>query len=104
MTLKEEQASADEIAVLFKVSGAPAFELELDPRTAVRGVKKLAKELCSIEPEHMRLIYEGRVLKESDTLECYKTDSDTPVQVMFTAGHTAMLGGSRGQHTQRNPF
>merc|ERR1719184_370719 len=105
MTLQERESSpAGLIMVSFKVSGLGAFELELEPTTAVRDVKKLAKECCNIEPEHMRLIYEGRVLKESDTLECYKTDSDMAVQLMFTAGHTAMLGGSRGQHTQRNPF
>merc|ERR1712060_709076 len=92
------------ITVSFKVSGMGTFDLELEPTTAVRDVKKLAKEGCGIEPEHMRLIYDGRVLKESDTLECYDTDSKMPVQLMFTAGHSAMLGGSRGQIVQRNPF
>merc|ERR1719254_369500 len=92
------------IAVRFKVPGMEAFELELEPATAVRDVKKLAKECSGIEPEHMRLIYEGRVLKESDTLECYRPDAGVPVQLMFTAGHEAMLGGSRGQIVQRNPF
>ena len=36
-------------------------------------MKKLAKEHCNIEPEHMRLIYNGRQLKDWDTLECYST-------------------------------
>merc|ERR1719365_483357 len=100
MTLKEEKEMPSTITVHFKISGVGAFDLELEPTTAVRDVKKLAKEMCNIEPEHMRLIYDGRVLKESDTLECYKTDSDMAVQLMFTAGQTAMLGGSRGQHQQ----
>eukprot|EP00443_Scrippsiella_acuminata_P045517 CAMPEP_0115199894 /NCGR_PEP_ID=MMETSP0270-20121206/16848_1 /TAXON_ID=71861 /ORGANISM="Scrippsiella trochoidea, Strain CCMP3099" /LENGTH=327 /DNA_ID=CAMNT_0002613295 /DNA_START=87 /DNA_END=1071 /DNA_ORIENTATION=+ len=104
LTVEEHQGSATEIAVLFKVAGAPAFELEIDRGAAARDVKKLAKELCGIEPEHMRLIYEGRVLKEGDTLECYKRDSDTPVQIMFTAGHSALLGGSKGNQVQHNPF
>merc|ERR1719230_1132388 len=94
----EEVPSA--ITVNFKVSGLGTFDLELELATPVRDVKKLAKECCNIEPEHMRLIYDGRVLKESDTLECYQTDSDQAVQLMFTAGHTAMLGGSRGQIQQ----
>merc|ERR1719394_1397086 len=92
------------ITVSFNVSGMGTFDLELEPTTAVRDVKKLAKECCNIEPEHMRLIYDGRVLKESDTLECYKVDSEMAVQVMFTAGHAAMVGGSKGQVVQRNPF
>merc|ERR1719401_1756326 len=107
LTLKEEVAevsSSTLINVHFKVSGLGTFDLELEPATAVRDVKKLAKECCSIEPEHMRLIYDGRVLKESDTLECYKADSEMAVQVMFTAGHAALSGGSKGQVVQRNPF
>merc|ERR1719342_1904974 len=97
LTLKEEAAESPEslVSVRFKVSGLGVFDVELDPTAAVRDVKKLVKECCEIEPEHMRLIYEGRVLKESDTLECYKAGGDAPVQLMFTAGHTAMLGGSR---------
>merc|ERR1719219_1450899 len=104
LSLEEAVAPESTITVHFKISGVGAFDLELEPTAAVRDVKKLAKECCGIEPEHMRLIYEGRVLKESDTLECYKADSDMAVQLMFTAGHTAMLGGSRGQIQQRNPF
>ena len=103
-------------------------------------VKKMAKEYCNIEPEHMRLIYNGRQLKDWDTLECYDAKAhsedsadftcfrfkrlffqrkfwgserkfpwcfvfswqmpsqpllqgNSPVQILFTAGHTAMLGG-----------
>merc|ERR1740121_673306 len=108
MTLKSEDRQEEvptTITVTFMVAGMGTFDLELEPTTAARDVKKFAKECCNIEPEHMRLIYEGRVLKESDTLECYRPDAAAPyVQLMFTAGHTAMLGGSRGQIVQRNPF
>merc|ERR1719444_773793 len=100
----EEASDEGATTVLFKVPGMEAFELEMVLTTAVRDVKKLAKELCSVEPEHMRLIYDGRVLKESDTLECYKADADTPIQLHFTAGHTALLGGSQPTVVQRNPF
>eukprot|EP00429_Kryptoperidinium_foliaceum_P130986 CAMPEP_0176273226 /NCGR_PEP_ID=MMETSP0121_2-20121125/46114_1 /TAXON_ID=160619 /ORGANISM="Kryptoperidinium foliaceum, Strain CCMP 1326" /LENGTH=163 /DNA_ID=CAMNT_0017613411 /DNA_START=71 /DNA_END=559 /DNA_ORIENTATION=+ len=100
----EAEVNVSAVGVRFKVSGMEAFELELDRATAVRDVKKLAKDMCSIEPEHMRLIYYGRVLKESDTLECYDADSEMAVQVMFTAGHTGLMGGSKGQVQQRNPF
>merc|ERR1719401_2312023 len=105
MTLKSaEEEVPGTITVHFKVSGMGAFDLELEPTTAVRDVKKLAKECCNVEPEHMRLIYDGRVLKESDTLECYKAESGMAVQLMFTAGHTAMAGGSKPTVVQRNPF
>ena len=42
----------------------------------VRDVKKMAQEECNIEPEHMRLIYNSRQLKDWDTLESYKGDRE----------------------------
>merc|ERR1719414_1827663 len=100
----EAAPTPEVVAVKFKVSGLPAFELELDTLTAVRDVKRLAKETCSIEPEHMRLIYRDRELKDADTLECYKVDDEAPVRVMYTAGHIEMLGGSVRQRQDRDPY
>merc|ERR1719382_2028888 len=100
----EKEEVPTTITVSFKVAGMGTFDLELEPTTAARDVKKLAKECCNIEPEHMRLIYEGRVLKESDTLECYKAEKKIPVQLMFTAGHEGVLGGGKPTVQQRNPF
>ncbi|CAE8686799.1 unnamed protein product, partial [Polarella glacialis] len=74
----KEAAVEQTVAVQFKISGLGCFELELEPSTTVRDVKKLAKEQCNIEPEHMRLIYNGRELKAADTLECYDAESDAP--------------------------
>mmetsp|Transcript_60803 Transcript_60803/g.163729 ORF Transcript_60803/g.163729 Transcript_60803/m.163729 type:complete len:169 (+) Transcript_60803:103-609(+) len=104
LTLESKQEQANVVAVLFKVAGLEAFELEFELTTAVRDVKKMAKELCNVEPEHMRFIYEGRTLKESDTLECYNVDGNAPVQVHYTAGHEAIVGGSQNRKAQRNPF
>merc|ERR1712129_495673 len=92
------------VSISFKVSGLPAFELEMAPTTAVRDVKKLAKEACSVEPEHMRLLYRDRELKDADTLECYEVGSDASIRIMYTAGHMEMLGGSVVQKVQRNPY
>merc|ERR1719436_1187176 len=103
-TINDEVAEPRTVQVSFRIAGLSTFDLALDPTTAVRDVKKFAKEHCDIEPEHMRLIYEGRVLKDSETLECYKQGGDAPVQVHFTAGHAALLGGSKPTVTQRNPF
>merc|ERR1719203_1629578 len=102
----QAEAPAEAVVVRFKVSGLPQFELELEPTTAVRDVKKLAKEMCSIEPEHMKLFYRDRELKDAETLECYNADdAETPVRIMYTAGHTAMLGGSNPPgRAQRDPY
>mmetsp|Transcript_22839 Transcript_22839/g.62280 ORF Transcript_22839/g.62280 Transcript_22839/m.62280 type:complete len:176 (-) Transcript_22839:76-603(-) len=93
------------VAVTFKVAGMEAFEVEIEPNTVVRDVKKLAKEGCNIEPEHMRLLYKDQVLKDSDTVGELIRD-DEPVRVMFTAGHMAMQGGGGKQPPRAgaNPF
>merc|ERR1719479_316388 len=72
--------------------------------TEVRDVKKMAAEGCGIEPEHMRLLFKGRELKNSDSLDFYDGEEEEPIRVLFTAGHTAMAGGSRGANQQKNPF
>merc|ERR1712150_229898 len=78
---------------------------EVEPTTAIRDIKKLAKESCSIEPEHMRVLYASTVLKDADTLECYKADKDEPVRVLFTAGHESLQGGMPVNfRPQRNPY
>jgi len=111
LSLKEPEIQEEEtMMVEFKIAGIGNFELELEKDMAVRDVKKLAKDECNIEPEHMRLIYNGRQLKDADTLECYK--GDAPVHLFFTAGHVAMMGGVGGTGggrranvpAQRNPF
>eukprot|EP00425_Heterocapsa_triquetra_P033504 CAMPEP_0195108766 /NCGR_PEP_ID=MMETSP0448-20130528/86575_1 /TAXON_ID=66468 /ORGANISM="Heterocapsa triquestra, Strain CCMP 448" /LENGTH=53 /DNA_ID=CAMNT_0040145327 /DNA_START=66 /DNA_END=223 /DNA_ORIENTATION=- len=51
----------------FKVAGLKTFGVEFEQATAVRDLKRLVKAECDIEPEHMRLIYKGRQLKEDDT-------------------------------------
>merc|ERR1719373_744179 len=52
----------------------------------------------------MRLIYKGRVLKDADTLEAYEENDKESVQLMFTAGHAAMMGGTKPPKEQRDPF
>eukprot|EP00930_Biecheleria_cincta_P033498 TRINITY_DN2321_c0_g1_i5.p1 TRINITY_DN2321_c0_g1~~TRINITY_DN2321_c0_g1_i5.p1 ORF type:complete len:177 (+),score=50.71 TRINITY_DN2321_c0_g1_i5:90-620(+) len=112
LSLQEPAAKEDTVMVQFKIAGVGSFELELENDVAVRDVKKLAKEQCNIEPEHMRLVYKGRQLKEADTLECYDAEADEPVQLFFTAGHVSMMGGVGGTGggrranvpPQRNPF
>merc|ERR1740138_538137 len=41
----------------------------------------------------MRLMHKDRVLKESDVVDSEMASSDAPIQVFFTAGHTALQGG-----------
>merc|ERR1719382_779022 len=49
----------------------------------------------------MRLIYKDRVLRDTETLE---VDGEEPVRVSFTAGHAALVGGTKPPKEQRDPF
>ena len=89
------------VEVQFKVPGTAPFAIELESGTAVRDVKIAAEEACGIAPEHMRMILKDRVLKDSEALEATEEDL---VQIMFTAGHTGLVGGSQVEKVQRNPF
>mmetsp|Transcript_35074 Transcript_35074/g.81443 ORF Transcript_35074/g.81443 Transcript_35074/m.81443 type:complete len:189 (+) Transcript_35074:67-633(+) len=102
----EKTASTDALKVHFKATGMPPFVLELDPDMAVRDVKKLATEHCNIEPEHMRIFCKDQLLKDADLLSnCKHLESGEPVRIAFTAGHAAMLGGSKPMpRNQGNPF
>merc|ERR1740117_1152748 len=93
LSLESRKDVMKTICVEFKVSGLGSFCLDLEPGTTVRDMKKLAKEECDIEPEHMRLVHNGRELKEADIFESEMAASDSPIQVLFTAGHTALVGG-----------
>merc|ERR1740117_386082 len=121
LSLEPEQPCAELLSMQFKVAGVTTFTLELEHGTKVRDVKKLAKEECNIGPEHMRLIFNGRELKEADIFDSDMAKSDAPIQVLFTAGHSALVGGGclarsgsstgqpgallRGQSgPQQNPF
>mmetsp|Transcript_16705 Transcript_16705/g.44125 ORF Transcript_16705/g.44125 Transcript_16705/m.44125 type:complete len:151 (-) Transcript_16705:74-526(-) len=87
--------------VQFKVAGAAPFSVGLEAGAAVRDVKRAAKEVCGIEPEHMRMILNDRVLKDADSLDATEEDM---VQITYTAGHTGLVGGSQVDKPQRNPF
>lgn len=110
---KEETIKADvsnthdngRSTVTFKVAGMTTFDLELDLAMPVRDVKKIVKEKSNIEPEHMRLIFKDAIFKDADTFEGFDHDCKLPVQVFYTAGHTALMGGTKAPAKNRsNPF
>merc|ERR1719389_1218613 len=93
LSLDTTETTSQLLSMEFKVSGLDSFTLELEANTTVRDMKKLAQELCNIAPEHMRLIHKGRELKDADIFDVEMAESDAPIQVLFTAGHTALVGG-----------
>merc|ERR1719287_163261 len=88
----DEPSKVDELLeVEFKISGLKSFTLSLEPGTAVRDIKKLAKEECDMEPEHMRFIHMDRELKDADIFDSDMTTA--PIQIIYTAKNEGLVGG-----------
>merc|ERR1719230_984003 len=93
LKLAPEAEVPELLSMDFKVAGLTTFTLEMEAGTAVRDIKKLAQEQCNMEPEHMRLIHKDRELKDADIFDAEMAESDAPIQVMFTAKNSALVGG-----------
>merc|ERR1740121_1522003 len=97
------------VMVHFKVAGVKSFTLDLAGESSINDIKKALQDESNIEPEHMRLLCNDQVLKGSATLESYDVKADDTIQILYTAGHTAlegggqlgMSGGSTGQPGER---
>ena len=64
------------IQLTFKQGGGESFDLTFsEPSTSIADVKKIAAEKSGIPAESQRLIYKGRILKDSDSLSSLKVES-----------------------------
>uniref|UniRef100_A0A7S1FIS2 Ubiquitin-like domain-containing protein n=1 Tax=Noctiluca scintillans TaxID=2966 RepID=A0A7S1FIS2_NOCSC len=89
----------------FNPVGEEGFELDLQPEMDIRDVKQLASEMCNVLPEHMRVLYKDRQLRNEEIVAECGLDGDEPLKILYTAGHAAMVGGSRPEsRVQGNPF
>jgi len=72
------------LTVNFKVSGSHAatFALEVEPCMTVEEVKCLAMEPSGLEPEHMKVIFKGRILKDLDTMESVSVTSGCTMHIV----------------------
>ena len=72
------------LTVNFKVSGSGAdtFALEVEPSMTVEEVKCLAMEPSGLEPEHMKVIFKGRILKDADTMESVHVTSGCTMHIV----------------------
>jgi ubiquilin len=75
------------INVNFKMSGAggATFSLDVEPTITVRELKALAKEKSGIEPEHMKVIFKGRILKDAEVLEAQSIVAGCTVHLVKSA-------------------
>mmetsp|Transcript_14257 Transcript_14257/g.39339 ORF Transcript_14257/g.39339 Transcript_14257/m.39339 type:complete len:423 (+) Transcript_14257:88-1356(+) len=65
-----------------RCAGCPDFEVELEPSATVADVKVAATAGCDIDPEAMRIIFRGKILKDDDaTLEASGVDGKEALHV-----------------------
>ena len=76
------------------------FELDLQPEMDIRDVKQLGSKMCKVLPGHMRVLHKDRQLRKEIVAEC-GLDGDEPLKIFFTAGHAAIVGGSRPSEEKR---
>ncbi|TRY52118.1 Ubiquilin [Cryptosporidium tyzzeri] len=86
-------ASINEISIVFKVSGGTQFNISVPRNTIVKDLKDKISEPSNIPSSQQRLIYKGRILKDSDSLDGMKVES----------GHTMHLVKSGVQVENQKP-
>ena len=77
------------------------FELDLQPEIDIRDVKQLASKMCNVLPEHMRVLYKDRQLRNEEIVAECGLDGDEPLKILNTAGHAAIVEGSRPSEKKR---
>lgn len=82
--------------VNFKVSGAGAntFSLDLEPTLTFSEVKCLAMEKVGVEPAHMKIIFKGRILKDTDTVEGVQATSGSTMHVVKSVPSAGATGAT----------
>ncbi|CAK9074728.1 Ubiquilin (Suppressor of NosA) [Durusdinium trenchii] len=64
-----------------KPSGAPEFEVDVEDGATLQDVKVAATAGCDIDPELMKIIYKGKVLKDEAALEGLGIQSGTTLHI-----------------------
>ncbi|EFE38372.1 hypothetical protein TRV_07030 [Trichophyton verrucosum HKI 0517] len=82
-----------------KSSAEPKFSLTLKPSSTVAEIKQIlaGEEYANVPPERQRLIYSGRVLKDSDTLASHKVKEGHTIHLVKSsapAGSSSSGSGS----------
>jgi len=81
-----------DITVTVKCANDTKYSVTIDTSKTVLDFKKAIAENCDTPPERQRLIYSGRVLKDTDNLETYKIADGHTVHMVRGAPPGGMCG------------
>ncbi|CAD1812496.1 Ubiquitin family protein [Candida parapsilosis] len=74
-----------EITVTIKSSGDKKYEVTFNPSIKISELKELVAEKSSIPAPSQRLIYSGKVLKDTETAESYKIQNGHTIHLVKSA-------------------
>lgn len=77
------------LKLTFKVSTGPSFDLTLEPTATVADVKKAAAAPSGIPEAQQRLIYKGRILKDTETLQQHAVETGHTLHLVKGPGAPA---------------
>ncbi|KAK6589791.1 DSK2 like with a ubiquitin domain [Cryptosporidium xiaoi] len=80
--------SSDDISLIFKVSGGTQFTIDVPKNLTIREVKERVSEPSKIPCPNQRLIYKGRILKDSDNLSDIKVESGHTMHLVRSGAHS----------------
>ncbi|KAK6204262.1 uncharacterized protein RJT21DRAFT_5800 [Scheffersomyces amazonensis] len=76
---------SDTISITIKSSGDNKYELTIDPTITVLQLKEQIAEQASIAADRQRLIYSGKVLKDTETIASYNVQTGHTIHLVKSA-------------------
>ena len=97
--MSEQQQS---ITVNVKCSNDTKYSVAIDPAATIADFKEAISKQSDTPPERQRLIYAGRVLKDSETVQSYKIGDGHTVHMVRGAATPGAASSTAPRTTSSN--
>ncbi|CUM45673.1 uncharacterized protein AC631_01556 [Debaryomyces fabryi] len=87
---------SDTISITIKSSGDTKYEVTVSPTITVLELKNEIADKSSVPADRQRLIYSGKVLKDTETVASYKVQSGHTIHLVKSAGPKTNDTDNRG--------
>lgn len=77
---------SDTISITIKSSGDTKYEVSISPSITILELKNEIAEKSSVPADRQRLIYSGKVLKDTETVASYKVQTGHTIHLVKSAG------------------
>ena len=85
---------SESITITIKSSGDKKYEVTFDPLITVSQLKELVAEKSDIPAGSQRLIYSGKVLKDTETVTSYKVQNGHTIHLVKSAAAATSTGAA----------